>query len=753
MKKLLIVESKKKEKTIQKMLGDSYIVIASIGHIFDLDKKNMGITFNDKSDINKGFDLNYKIISAKKECLKNIETNFKKYKNIIFATDGDREGEAIAYHIAKYLKVNLNESNRIIFNEITKPAIVNSLSNLNKINMNIVNSQQCRRILDRLVGFELSPVLWKYIQKDLSAGRVQSVLTKMIVDKENSIKDFKGDGFYKTSGNLFNDDNKNLQVILNTNFKNYEIATLFINDSINSKYTVSKVYDKEIKKSPEKPFTTSTFQQEANKRFNLSIKQIMNIAQDLYESGYITYHRTDSIIISDVAKNDIKKYVTDKFGQKYLKIRDYKNNNSNSQEAHEAIRPTNIFKESIESDSEINKKIYKLIHTRTIASMMQQAIYKEDIAEIKISNRKEIFICKYKSIIFKGYLKMYDNNNKEDDLTDEPFQLKVNDIVFKKIIESKQNISQPSPRYSEGTLIKQLEKNGIGRPSTYASMISIILSRNYCEKKSIKGTEIDLKLIKINKQNKINESSFKKLVGKEKNKLIPTVIGIKVNEFLVKYFDNIIDYKFTEKLENDLDDINNSGIDWKNIVYKYYNSYHPKIADISKNKDLYDVNIKKLGINSNNEIVEVYNGKFGPVIRYTLDNNIRYNKLPENLKLENVTLDDINIIESYPLYYGEYNSKSILLNKGRYGYYLKYNNKSYSIPDDIEISSISKDECINIIKNKDSTLLKDFGDIKVVMGKFGPYIKKNKKIVSVPKKIKPENLSKDLCIQLLNNKK
>ena len=758
MKTLIIVESVKKQHTIQKFLGDDYIVRASVGHISDLDKKDMGISFNDKNDITKGFTLNYKNISGKAKNLKDLKTQMAKCDNVIFATDDDREGEAIAYHLAKFLKKDINSNNRIIFHEITKNAILKAIDNKKQINMDIVNAQQCRRVLDRLIGFELSPLLWKHIDKDLSAGRVQSVVSKLIIEKENSINNFKSVENYKTFGYFSNENNKkNLEAILDKDFDKKDDAIQFLNDSKTSSYSVNKTETKNIVKSPEKPFTTSSFQQEANKRYGYSTKQIMAAAQHLYEQGHITYHRTDSVALSDEILKNIETFVINKFGKDFLNIQKYTNKVKNAQEAHEAIRPTNINNEDLNDETPINTKLYKLIWNRTVASQMAKAKYKENIATIDISNRDEKFIIKFRELIFEGFLKIYkpveNKDNVDYETKNNSFKLNNGDSLNKNKIECKQKISNPPQRFTEGSLVKKLENLGIGRPSTYASIISTIIARKYVEKKNFNGVKNNFELLILNENNLIEFDKFDKIVGKEKNKLIPTELGIKVNDFLQKYFDEIMDYKFTELMEDKLDSISNKSSNWKQVVYDYYNTYHPKLQQINEKQiKIKNDSINNLGINHDGEEVEVYKGKYGKVAKFTKNGKSRFQKIDDSVNLKTIKLHDLNQMDTYPKIIGAFENKNINLNKGKFGFYLTYNNNNYSIPADKDPELLLIDECISIINNKDSSLLKDFGKIKVLNGQFGPYIKKGKQIVGVPKKIELEKLSLDLCQQLLKNK-
>jgi len=744
MKTLLIVESPAKSKTIEKLLGPGYIVLASFGHIRNLDKKDLGI------DVNNGFKPNYKILSDKSKQIKAIQEAIKKVDNVLLAADEDREGEAIAWHCAIVFKLKTDALNRICFHEITKSALEHAVANPRTINMSMVYSQQARRILDRLVGFKLSPLLWKHIAPKLSAGRVQSSALKLLVDQEKEVSKFTEKKYYKTIG-LFN---KKINGTLNYNFEKSEDVQSFLKDCKKSVFTITCIDKKKLEKKPPPPYITSTIQQDIGSRFSIGSKKIMSILQKLYESGYITYHRTDSTNLSNDIQESIKTYICDKFGKNYLHARIYKSKIKCAQEAHEAIRPTKINLDVLEDNTfdELEKRVYNIIWKRTIASQMSACITELYIITINISNRKELFIARAEKMIFDGYKKIYDdvkNDDTEDcdDTLPSDFiidNIKNNELLEYVKITSTEKYQSPPPRYNESSLIKKMEKIGIGRPSTYSNIIETIIERKYAEKKDTKGLKVDI-YIYILEKNEIKNKKENIVTGSEKKKLIPTDLGINKTAFLENNFSQILDYNFTSNLEGKLDEIANSNMQWDSVVKDFYEDFIPNVnklndkALISQSKD---ERKRCLGTNEDGKSVYVYIAKYGPVIQI----GDEFRKLDSEYGINSVTLEDIKQIIKYPKKIGAYKEKDILIKNGMYGYYIYYDDKNYKLLENMD-ENINIDDAIKCIindneKNKDTIKIDKY---TIKNGPYGYYILFNKKFYSIPKEYDVTTLTKELC--------
>ena len=749
MKTLLIVESPAKSKTIEKLLGPNYIVLSSFGHIRNLDKKNLGI------DVNDNFKPNYRILTERSKQIKAIESIIKTVDRVLLASDEDREGEAIAWHCAIVFKLNVNDSNRICFHEITKSALEEAVSNPRPINMPMVYSQQARRILDRLVGFKLSPLLWKYIAPKLSAGRVQSSALKIIVDKEKDINKFEENKYYKTTGSF----SKKINGILNYNFIIEEDVKIFLNDLKSSIFTIKNIEKKTIERRAPPPYITSTIQQDLSLRFGIGSKKIMSILQKLYENGHITYHRTDSTNLSTFIQSEIKNYILENFDKKYLQLKVFKSKIKCAQEAHEAIRPTKI--STLELDNsfeEIEKKIYNIIWKRTVASQMSDSISDSYTITISISNRKEFFIAKAEKLIFDGYKKIYQEiENDDKSLTDDiqPNDFFVNDLSIGENlnyikITSTEKYENPPSRYNEASLIKKMEKVGIGRPSTYSNIIETIIDRKYVEKKDLKGKKKDIKLYILEK----NEIKIKKediVIGGEKKKLIPTDLGIITNDFLEKNFENIINSNFTSSLEENLDSIANNNMIWNNVVKDFYDIFIVSVNSLD-NKDLISKNKndrkRYLGDDSNKNPIYAYVGKYGPVIQIGDGKDIKYMKIDPKYNVDKITLEEFNEMNQYPKKMGVYKDKDIYLKNGTYGFYISYDDKNYKISnEDNQITLEYAIECIEEQIDKKVSIKIDKFVIKD--GPYGMYILYNKKFFSIPKEYDIEKLTKEDCENII----
>jgi DNA topoisomerase-1 len=772
MKTLLIVESPAKAKTIEKLLGSNYIVKSSFGHIRDLvkDKNDFGI------DIENNFKPKYKIMTTRTKQIKDIQDVMKTIDRVFLAADEDREGEAIAWHCAIVFKIPLDELNRITFNEITKNALENAVSNPRKIDLSMVNSQQARRILDRLVGFELSPILWKHVKPELSAGRVQSVCLKIITDKENDINNFLDNKFYKTIG-IFN---SNIIGSLNKLFEKEEEVLDFLESSKSSIFSIENIETKRNEKRPPPPYITSSIQQDIGNRYGLPAKKIMSILQTLYEGGLITYHRTDSTNLSSFAMDEIKKYISTHIGENYIHPRIYKTKSKCAQEAHEAIRPTYFNKLDLDDNfTDLDKKVYALIWKRTVASQMSAYVYDSITVTINISNNNELkFITKSEKTVFDGYKKIYqevvDKNDEEDILCENDIftNLKIGETLNLNKVTSTEKYKNPPPRYTESSLIKKMELLGIGRPSTYANIIDTILDRNYVEKKDIEGKKVDTSEFTYvnNNKNEITKKVIKISIGSEKKKMIPTEIGKITLEFLEKNFQDIVNYGFTNSMENKLDIIASGSLEWTQAVGEFYSLFHPKVELLNSTPSQKSVNNKKriVGTNDNGKNIYTYIAKYGPVLQIGEDNDKekKYIKLDEKFNVETVTLDDIQSMIKFPKKLGLHNNYEIVVKNGPYGYYLVYNSKNYKIPSEFN-ELLTLEEAIQCVENtytkhsinqddndenKTSSLnknVKSIGDYHIKIGKYGPYILYNGKFYKIKNEYIPENLTEEDCIKII----
>lgn len=758
MKTLLIVESPAKAKTIEKLLGDGYIVKSSFGHIRDLAKENFGV------DIENGFSPNYKMMDGKSKVVRELKETSSKVDKVLLAADDDREGEAIAWHVGVVLKLNFHENNRIHFHEITKIALQNAVSNPRKVDMAMVNSQQTRRILDRIVGFSLSPLLWSYIAPNLSAGRVQSVCLKLVIDKENEIDAFTNKKYFKTKG-LFEHE---LEGFLNKTFESVEQVAAFLLKAKESTFTIEQIEKKKTEKSPPASFITSTIQQEAGTRFGMSSKKIMSVLQKLYESGLITYHRTDNVNLSGQFIDNIKNYVENTFGNEYFKKRIYKSKVKCAQEAHEAIRPTQCEKQSInDSFDAYEKKIYDLIWKRTIASQMANAKYDSYTITILISKSKYNFVCKFEKLLFQGYKKVYTEFvSKKDDENDTKLikdtelikSLKNGQEIKNKKIIAQEKYHQPPGRYSEATLIKKMEKMGIGRPSTYAQTIDTIIRRDYVKKDDIDGIEKDVIRLTLEK-GEITQIDEKCKIGNEKKKLIPQAIGKETTVFLNEHFNQLMDYAFTSKMEENLDEVANNKAIWNQVLANFYQNFEPKVRELSSKESKNNAYQKKienrrnLGLNEKNEHVFAYVGKYGPVIQFVDAENEKktyFQKCDEKYNIEKITLTEVKDMMKSTVNdnLGEYQNEPILLKKGKYGFYLVHKSKNYKILEDYD-EKLSNEEAIICIEKKEKANLRKFGEYEVKEGPYGPYILYKSKFFKISKGFDLEKITKEDCERIV----
>ncbi|MDA0331245.1 MAG: type I DNA topoisomerase [Bacteroidetes bacterium] len=752
-KNLVIVESATKAKTIEKILGEDFKVVSCVGHISDLPVKELGV------DIENDFKPKYIIPTEKKPVIKDLKKYVSESDKVWIASDEDREGEAIAWHLYENLDLNNKDYDRIVFHEITKNAILNALDSPREINYNLVNAQQARRVLDRLVGYELSPVLWRKVKTGLSAGRVQSVSVRLIVEKEREIKNFLTNSYFKSIATFKNSSGVILNAELNNKFDSVEEVKVFLQKNINSNYTISDVEKKPAKKSPAPPFTTSTLQQEASRKLGFGVTRTMSTAQKLYEAGLITYMRTDSVTISKEAKSSILSVIESKYGNSYVNPRNYKNKNKSAQEAHEAVRPTDISVEDISSDYD-QQRLYELIWRRTISSQMSDAQIERTVVNINSNSFNEIFIARGEVIKFDGFLRIY-NEGTDDEFQEEEDilpQLNINENLDLINIISRESFSRPPSRYTEASLVKKLEELGIGRPATYATTISTIQNRGYVEKGDNEGIVRSYKSIEF-KSGDIIESTLTEKTGSNKGKLVPSDIGIIVNDFLVDNFDNILDYGFTAEVEKSFDKIAEGNQNWTDIIKQFYTDFHTNV-NIVKDTAERQSGEKILGDDPiSGRVVKVRLGKFGPIAQIgTMDDDKKpiFASLTKDQQLDTITLNEALELFKFPKEIGNYKGEVVTVNNGRYGPYLKFSSKSISLPKEIDPHSVDIDSAIPLIdeKLKLDEPIHIYNDLPVTKGKgrFGPFINWNEMFINVNKAYDFDNLTIDNIEELIELK-
>ena len=743
---LVIVESPAKAKTIKKFLGDDFIVKSSYGHIRDIEKKNLGI------DIDNGFTPDYEIPDDKKKVVADLKDAAGKVKVVWLASDEDREGEAISWHLSEVLKLKKSNTKRIVFHEITKEAITNAIANPRDIDINLVNAQQARRVLDRLVGFKLSPLLWKKIKPALSAGRVQSVAVKLIVEREREITEFNSKSEYKVFG-VFNIEGNQVKAELSKKFKTYDEAKKFVESCKNKEFSVKDITKKPGKKSPAPPFTTSTLQQEAGRKLGYSVSQTMRYAQSLYENGFITYMRTDSLNLSNLAIGTIKANITSNFGEDYLHVRKYQTKVKGAQEAHEAIRPTFVDNEKIEATKQ-EQRLYDLIRKRAIASQMADAKIEKTIVTIGDKSDDCSFIATGETIIFDGFLKLYiestDDDNAEETTSTLPNILIGANAETSKI-EAVEKFDQPPSRYTEASLVKKMEELGIGRPSTYAPTISTIQQREYVVKESKPAKKRTIKVISLSK-GKIKESTTNENYGAESSKLFPTSTGIIVTDYLTAHFDDILDYNFTAQIEEKFDDIAMGKLKWNDMLKSFYKTFDKEVDTSLKEKETskwerHIGNDPKTGAP-----IIIKLGKYGPYASIENGDKPIYASLRKNQNIESVTLEEVLDLFKLPREIGEYEGDAVTVSLGKFGPYVRNNGKFYSLTKSDDPYSISIERAIELIEEKKekmkNALCKTFDempDMQILKGRFGPYISYQKKNYKIPKNISPEEITLEQC--------
>ena len=759
LKNLVIVESPAKAKTIEKFLGKDYKVMSSYGHIRDLRKKNFSI------DVENNFAPIYEIPADKKELVATLKKMASEAQMVWLASDEDREGEAIAWHLYEVLGLKPENTRRIVFHEITPNAILNAIENPRSINMNLVDAQQARRVLDRIVGFELSPVLWKKIKPALSAGRVQSVAVRLIVEREEEIKAFKSEPYFRVNAIFTTADGTEVKAELSKRLTSEEEAQKFLNDCISATYKVDDVNVKPMKKSPAPPFTTSTLQQEASRKLGFTVSQTMMVAQRLYEAGHITYMRTDSVNLSSLAINTISKEIKDKLGEQYLKVRHYHTNSKGAQEAHEAIRPTYIDKHSIDGTAQ-EKRLYTLIWKRTIASQMADAELEKTTIDITPSTRSEHFVATGEVIKFDGFLNVYiegrDDDNAEAEAEGLLPMMKVGDNLENKSIAATQRFTQQPVRYTEASLVKKMEELGIGRPSTYAPTISTIQQREYVEKGDKQGVKRDFITLTL-KGNKISTRVKSETVGADKGKLIPTDIGVVVNEFLTKYFPNILDYNFTANVEEKFDDVAEGKLQWTEEIGSFYEIFHPEVEEAMNMRLEHKVGERQLGVDpKTGKPVSVKIGRFGPLVQLgegDTEEKPQFASLLKGQSVSTITLEEALKLFEFPRTIGEYEGTDVTVAIGRFGPYIKHNNKFVSIPKEYAPAAITLEEAVQLIVDKRDAetkkVVKTFAedaDMQILNGRYGIYIAYKKSNYKIPKTVKePAELTYEECKEIIES--
>ena len=754
-KNLVIVESPAKAGTIQKFLGEGFTVKSSFGHIRDLSDNELSISVQDN------FRPEYVIPADKKKVVADLKKAAKTADIVWLASDEDREGEAISWHLFETLGLEKANTKRIVFHEITKNAILNAINNPREIDMNLVNAQQARRVLDRLVGFELSPVLWRKIQPKLSAGRVQSVALRLVVDREREIINFKHEQYYKVEA-LFNPEgtheNTLVKATLDRRFPDMESAHAFLEKCIGASFAISDIEKKEGTRTPAAPFTTSTLQQEAARKLKLSVSQTMSIAQKLYEHGLITYMRTDSTNLSSLAINTAKQFICDNFGQEYSKVRQYRTKAKGAQEAHEAIRPTYIENTTIEGTPQ-EKRLYELIWKRTVASQMADArVLRTDI-KVASDKGEEKFNVQATQVLFDGFLKLYmestDEPTQDDEIVILP-EMKIGDRMFDKEITAECKFTAAPSRYSEATLVKKLEELGIGRPSTYAPTISTLTKgRGYIikgDKTGEKHTVTNLSL----KKGSVKSVSKVETVGAEKGRLLPQDIGIIVTDYLVKNFEQILDYGFTANVEKDFDQIADGLLQWNSVIQNFYSPFHTRVEETLSNREYNNVS-RELGVDpADGQPLVARFGQYGPYVQKGEGENKLYASLAPGQLIESITLEEALKLFELPRTVGQYNGVDIICTKGKFGPYMKYGGKNISLPRGTDPLKIDLDSCIKLIEDsltkKTGGVIAEFteSDIQVIDGSYGPYIKHAGRNYKIPKGQDVNALTEEKCKEIIS---
>jgi len=751
-KNLVIVESPAKAKTIEKFLGTDYQVESSYGHIADLPSKEIGV------DVENGFKPKYEVSADKKALVTKLRGLAKNAEMVWLASDEDREGEAISWHLSEELKLDKNKTKRIVFHEITKNAILKAIENPREIDYNLVNAQQARRVLDRLVGYELSPVLWRKIKGGLSAGRVQSVSVRLIVEREREIQNFKPVASYSVVAEFTNEAGRSFKAKLPKNFNTKKEAEDFLNKNIGSTYKVGDLETKPTKKSPTGPFTTSTLQQEAARKLYLPVGITMQLAQRLYEAGLITYMRTDSVNLSKDAMEAAQAEIIKSYGKEFSRPRTFVNKSKGAQEAHEAIRPTDMSRHTVNIDRD-QARLYDLIWKRTLASQMSDAELERTNVKIEANNHSEVFTASGEVIKFEGFLKVYLEGNDEDDEEQEGMlpAMKVNEKLINNYITATERYSRPAARYTEASLVKKLEELGIGRPSTYAPTISTIINRNYVEKGNLEGQERNYTQLTL-QSNKVAEKLLKENTGSDKGKLVPTDIGTIVTDFLVKNFENILDYNFTAKVEQDFDEIAEGNIDWTKMMQEFYDKFHPNVKDVEANADR-ESGERILGKHpESGKTVLVRLGKFGAMAQIgdSEDEEKKFASLRAEQNIGTINLQEALDLFLLPKALGTYQGEDVEVSLGRFGPFIRFGKVFVSLPKGEEPLDVTLERAKELIDEKaqaDAPIAVYKGEgVQKGTGRFGPFIKWDGIFINVSKKYNFDNLSQSDIEELIEDK-
>ena len=764
-KNLVIVESPAKAKTLEKFLGKDYKVLSSYGHIRDLKKKAFSIDLDD-------FTPKYEIPADKTELVKSLKAAAKAAETVWLASDEDREGEAISWHLSQVLGLDIENAKRIVFHEITKTAILEAIKNPRTIDLNLVNAQQARRVLDRIVGFKLSPVLWKKLKPSLSAGRVQSVAVRLIVEREREIKAFQTESGFRVNA-IFSvptadGTEVNLKADLNTKFKTQEEAQAFLESCKGQTFTIAEISKRPMRKSPAAPFTTSTLQQEAARKLGFTVAQTMMVAQRLYESGRITYMRTDSVNLSSLCLNTSREEIVKHLGERYAKTRQFSTKSKGAQEAHEAIRPTYISEHEIEGTTQ-ERRLYELIWKRTIASQMADAETEKTTIKINISGQQYEFIATGEVVVFDGFLRVYresfddDSAEQEEDGTLLPPVTEGQTLAFTEMTATQRYTQQPS-RYNEASLVRKLEELGIGRPSTYAPTISTIQQREYVERGDKAGTERTYAVLTLSaKTNKISTKEKKEITGNEKSKLMPTDIGTVVNDFLCEYFPEILDYNFTAKVEKEFDEIAEGDKEWQSVLKDFYTKFEPMIEKTLNNHTEQKVGERTLGTDpATGKAVSVKIGRFGPVVQIGTPSDSekpKFAQLKKGQSISTITLEEALELFKLPHTLGEYEGLTVTVGAGRFGPYVLHDGKYVSIPKGTDPLDIDLEQAVALIeekrKSEQEKYLKSFDDqpdLEVLNGRYGPYISYKGANYRLPKSVSdPKSLTVEQCMDIINS--
>nr|WP_315150948.1 type I DNA topoisomerase [uncultured Flavobacterium sp.] len=751
-KNLVIVESPAKAKTIEKFLGSDYQVESSYGHIADLPSKEIGV------DVENGFKPKYEVSSDKKALVSKLKALAKNADMVWLASDEDREGEAISWHLAEELKLKKEKTKRIVFHEITKTAILKAIEKPREIDYNLVNAQQARRVLDRLVGYELSPVLWRKVKGGLSAGRVQSVSVRLIVEREREIQNFTAVATYSVVAEFNNEAGKSFKAKLPKNFNTKKEAEDFLKQNIGSIYKVADLETKPTKKTPTAPFTTSTLQQEAARKLYLPVGITMQLAQRLYEAGLITYMRTDSVNLSKDAMDAAQAEIIKSYGKEFSFPRTFVNKSKGAQEAHEAIRPTDMSRHTVDIDRD-QARLYDLIWKRTLASQMSDAKLERTNVKIEANNHDEVFTASGEVLLFEGFLKVYLEGHDDDEEEQEGMlpAMKVNEKLQNNYITATERYSRAAARYTEASLVKKLEELGIGRPSTYAPTISTIINRNYVEKGNLEGQERNYTQLTL-QSGKFEEKLLKENTGSDKGKLVPTDIGTIVTDFLVKNFGNILDYNFTAKVEHDFDEIAEGNIEWTAMMQEFYDKFHPTVKDVEANADR-ESGERILGIDpESGKPVSVRLGKFGPMAQIgdAEDEDKKFASLRHEQNIGNITLEEALNLFLLPKNLGLYKGEEVEVSNGRYGPYVRHGSVFISLPrgeDPLDVSMVRAQELIDEKAIADAPIAVYKGEgVQKGTGRFGPFIKWNGIFINVSKKYNFDNLSQADVEALIEDK-